>query len=832
MPSPLPWRSRLTRTGLAALLGSLLLFTAAVSMLLPRVAVAATTFVINGRGWGHGIGLSQYGAQGYARDHGWKYQQIVTHYFQGTRVATSPASLTVKVHLDKDADARSSWKIRSGTAGRRLVVTDLDNAANTISLSPDASFWITVYNGNVRVHEDATNTSGTSVPGKVLKTFVGAAYATTGYSYAVQMLGATGPFSTTGLRWRSYIDFNPIGTSTSRAVNRVPMEFYLYGVVPRESPASWATEALKAQAVVARSYAYTSAAQGQTLRCTTLSQVYNGQNGEDSRTNAAVDATKRLVVMYGSDVVKTFFFSSSGGHTANIEDVWVTSQPQPYYKGVDDADERSPYGTSWGADLKLSGTALASEIRSYDNLNGKLDYSVAAPAYVSSVSVERAHSGFVRYVTLRWSNGSVFEIRGTTFQSALSLRSSKFFVTVPAPARYQENDSRIAFSGYWNVGSSSRLLGGKQAWSASNGATCTVKFKGSKLAWIGNVAPTYGKANVFVDGKYNKTVNLYAAATAYRRTLWSVGGLSATTTHTVSIRVLGTKSPSSRGANVAIDAFDVWDGSLVAAPQPTTRVEQTDARLAWAGDWRTGASSYASGGSEKVALMPGSRAVITFVGRGARWIGTLSPTQTQARVSVDGAPFAAVNLQAATTLHQQVLWSKSGLAFGPHTAVIEAGSGSTTDTPAPVPVDAIEIVGGGLHQGALPWLRVEEGSPRIQWSGTWTTGAASVLSGGTDRFTSRPGATTTLAFYGTSVRWIGNRAPSYGAAAVFVDGVRAATVDLYATGARYRQVLFGRSGLKNGLHTLKIQVLAPSRQASLGTVAVDAFDMTGVPATD
>jgi len=140
----------------------------------------------------------------------------------------------------------------------------------------------------------------------------------------------------------------------------VTLKHYLYGVVPRESPASWKPEALKAQAVVAHSYAKAEVDpdddgvrnSASALYCTTSDQVYGGHSRlsqgvvvphEQVSTNAAVDATLGKLVKYGTTIVQTFFFSASGGHTANIEDSWSYSTPRPYYTGVDDPYEATPH---------------------------------------------------------------------------------------------------------------------------------------------------------------------------------------------------------------------------------------------------------------------------------------------------------------------------------------------------------------------------------------------------------------------------------------------------------------------------------------------------------
>ncbi len=129
-------------------------------------------------------------------------------------------------------------------------------------------------------------------------------------------------------------------------VNTLPLESYLLGVVPRESPASWPIEALKAQAVAARSYAYRSTGGSGSfdVYCTTASQMYGGADGETAATNKAVTATKGIVPTYQGTPIVAYFFSTSGGHTENIENVWTSAAPVPYLKGVSDPyDTTSPY---------------------------------------------------------------------------------------------------------------------------------------------------------------------------------------------------------------------------------------------------------------------------------------------------------------------------------------------------------------------------------------------------------------------------------------------------------------------------------------------------------
>ncbi|WP_335438508.1 SpoIID/LytB domain-containing protein [Neobacillus drentensis] len=143
-----------------------------------------------------------------------------------------------------------------------------------------------------------------------------------------------------GLSYRGSFNLTNNGSDVEVS-NYLEMEDYLKGVVPSEMPASWSKEALKAQAIAARSYAATSMG----LTSTPSSQVYRGFTGEDARTNEAVKETEGLMAKFAGRPIMTFFYSTSGGQTANYADVWGGSGKE-YYTSVSDPYENSPY-SSW-----------------------------------------------------------------------------------------------------------------------------------------------------------------------------------------------------------------------------------------------------------------------------------------------------------------------------------------------------------------------------------------------------------------------------------------------------------------------------------------------------
>lgn len=127
-------------------------------------------------------------------------------------------------------------------------------------------------------------------------------------------------------------------------VNQVNLEDYLYSVVGSEMVASWPLEALKAQAVAARSYALYKRQRSRhpyyDLDNTTASQVYQGIRSETPRTRQAVNGTQRQVLTHQGNVILAAFHSSSGGHTEDVEDIW--NRQLPYLRGVIDYDQTAP----------------------------------------------------------------------------------------------------------------------------------------------------------------------------------------------------------------------------------------------------------------------------------------------------------------------------------------------------------------------------------------------------------------------------------------------------------------------------------------------------------
>lgn len=155
-------------------------------------------------------------------------------------------------------------------------------------------------------------------------------------------------------RYRGNMEFRTDGKGLT-AINQLPVEEYLYGVVPAEMHAYWPAEALKAQAVAARSYVLAQLgsyqSQGFDVLATQRSQVYRGYDGENPATTKAVDETRGVVMTYRGRPISAVFHSSSGGYTENSEDVWISRVD--YLRARPDPADQNPQHYGWSKTYTL-----------------------------------------------------------------------------------------------------------------------------------------------------------------------------------------------------------------------------------------------------------------------------------------------------------------------------------------------------------------------------------------------------------------------------------------------------------------------------------------------
>jgi stage II sporulation protein D len=265
----------------------------------PSTASAASSWVVKGAGWGHGVGMSAYGAYGYGKN-GVGYRQILNHYFRHLKITK----------LDREPSVRVLLEATSG---------------------------------------DVAFTRATSACGEELK--AGRTYLAHPHGSGMRLTTASGRTLARcgkGLRarGRGQVEVKDLGTfrgalvvlpsgASANVINDVPVNDYVRGSVPAEVPASWPRETLEAMAVASRSIALSTdvGGDGYQLYPDTRTQLYKGISAESPRSDRAVKRTFNEVATYHGDIVQTTYFSSSGGIT---ESHFLGGPSVPYLKSVKD----------------------------------------------------------------------------------------------------------------------------------------------------------------------------------------------------------------------------------------------------------------------------------------------------------------------------------------------------------------------------------------------------------------------------------------------------------------------------------------------------------------
>ncbi|MCX6401698.1 MAG: SpoIID/LytB domain-containing protein [Propionibacteriales bacterium] len=280
----------------------------------PAEAASPTSVTLVGRGWGHGHGMSQYGAQNRAKNLEQTAAQILAFYYPGTASGTTNGVMDVLVTADTSDDV----VVRHRTG---LTVMSVATGAATNLTKAGAQRW--------RIVADA------SIPGSRVDVL------TDKWRPFTSVKGEA-EFRAGGQPMRLYV---PGGYAVYRGrlrsaysagqrhtVNVVHIEDYLRGVVPREMPATWHPNAVRAQAIAARSYAARERADAGSrffdVWDTTRSQVYGGVGSEHEASDAAVKATVGQIRTYDGRPAFTQFSSSNGG--------WASKGSQPYLTSNED----------------------------------------------------------------------------------------------------------------------------------------------------------------------------------------------------------------------------------------------------------------------------------------------------------------------------------------------------------------------------------------------------------------------------------------------------------------------------------------------------------------
>lgn len=383
---------------------------------------AAGDLTFNGRGWGHGRGMGQYGALGYAVDHGWTAEQILRHYYGGTTLSGNAGNPTVAIEITRQTGAEMAVQ------GRSLAVngTAVGAAVGAVKLVRTASNTLQSYT--------ATSCSGTWTIGAVYPsgaTVTTTAAVATDRSTLLRLCG-----SGEDRAYRGSLQSTVAG-GVQYTVNRVALDSYLRSVVPHEMPAGWASlgggrglQALSAQTVAARSYVLApraARASGATGCDSTACQVYAGAARvtkagavtalEYAQTDQAVSGTSGQVMRFANGTIAmTEYSSSTGGYSAG----------GTFPAVVDDGDDYvgNP-NRSWSVTMTAADVAT------------KLGTGAIASVAVTARNGLGASGGRATTVAVTTTTGTVVTFTGAQVRSRLGLKSDWFSVSGMTTAQAQ-----------------------------------------------------------------------------------------------------------------------------------------------------------------------------------------------------------------------------------------------------------------------------------------------------------------------------------------------------------------------------------------------------------
>jgi SpoIID/LytB domain protein len=369
------------------------------------------TYIFNGSGWGHGVGMCQYGARGMAAA-GYDCGQILTYYYQGTQVSGWSCPASIRVGL---TEGQSVIYLAAESGSFAFYTSDGDIPGGV--MSPGGT-WTVAADAQGRffiVRPDGTCVNDTSYGGIQKPLYLRGAG-----DGDVLRLPQNGNHGVSHLSGYTPLELNIYGGShpySMRAILISWFETYMNGIA--EIPGSWPQEAVKAQVVAARSYAVRSMGKHSSSNYDVCDDVhcqyYLGYDQEKvTGWTQAVAATSGQVLTYAGQVAQCFYSSSCGGHTDNNEDVWFGS-PIPYLRGVPD-----PWCTG-DANPHAHWTVTYTREEMEARLNARSSTYVGT-LYGMDLS-DRTPSGRVRYATFTGSAGTV-RITGEQLRGYFNLRSS------------------------------------------------------------------------------------------------------------------------------------------------------------------------------------------------------------------------------------------------------------------------------------------------------------------------------------------------------------------------------------------------------------------------
>lgn len=406
--------------------------------LVPLPAHASRRVTIDGGGWGHGIGMSQYGAYGRAR-HGKSAAEILEHYYSGARVTTEALPSSIRVGLLQYARSISATTSAFRDGGGK-VEFKVAGTTETIAHGGSAAKWRVEVSptGGMRLYKNGGEivVNGNHVFGDADHPLV-MTYEKFGTLVRIDEKNNSYAYG--------HMEFGTFPTSRCdssfclRLIVDLSMQKYLYGL--GEVPSSWPGAALRSQAIAGRTYAFDKTERSGQHRepcdCAVFDSTYDqAYIGDAKRTGsgeywddwvAAVDDTEDQVIVYEGSPIQALYSSSSGGYTENNENVWG-GDPIAYLRGVPDKADAVSANPNHTWTVEMSWRSFSDKLNSEFKTGRVKRFRLLKPFGVSGrVTVVKApDKGGARIVGA----DKTVRVSGWSLRSALALKDTLFRVHV------------------------------------------------------------------------------------------------------------------------------------------------------------------------------------------------------------------------------------------------------------------------------------------------------------------------------------------------------------------------------------------------------------------
>ncbi len=405
--------------------------------------------------------------------------------------------------------------------------------------------------------------------------------------------------------------------------------------------------------------------------------------------------------------------------------------------------------------------------------------------------------------------------------------------------------NQFEFVGSWIAGADIPAYQGNHHYTKAAGTSYRVRFSGTQVKIYATTAPNQGIQAVSIDGGPETMVDLYSASRAHQVLVYTSPVL-ADATHTLKVRVTGTKNGSASDSFVVADRVDVTLSTAPPPPPPPPADAGTfnDAttgtaanQFEFVGSWIAGADIPAYQGNHHYTKAAGTSYQVRFSGTQVKIYATTAPNQGIQAVSTDGGPETMVDLYSASRAHQVLVYTSPVLADATHTLKVRVTgtkNGSASDSfvvadrvdvtlstapppPPPPPADA------GTFNDATTGTAANQ----FEFVGSWIAGADIPAYQGNHHYTKAAGTSYQVRFSGTQVKIYATTAPNQGIQAVSTDGGPETMVDLYSASRAHQVLVYTSPVLADATHTLKVRVTGTKNgSASDSFVVADRVDVT------